>query len=184
MATGPDVVISDTKANILAKTPKLGTIAFATDTVEFYLADGTNWRKVPFALVPEPQNPDMGQIQDSSKIGYGTTYITDKSLNNVTIGSNGTASNGGIRVTTAGVFQVNLNGTWYDIDVRFTFRFDSTLNGYVFEHQASGFTYYLDTMTGQSTTNLGSNGYPIMNAYKTSMGAVPSPCLIGGRVIS
>lgn len=172
-----------TKAAILALTTTAGKIGFSSDTLELWMADGSTWRKIPFALVPDTSSPDMGYLQDSSRIGYGTTYVTDKTLNNTVIGSNGTASTGGVRVTTAGVFQVYLNGSWNTVVTNFILREDATF-GYTFEHMPVGFTQYLEIMTGQSLSNLGLNGLPITNAYKTSMGAYPAPAVIGGRSIT
>jgi hypothetical protein len=174
------VPMVDTKANILASTATNGKVGFSTDTLELFIADGSVWRTVPFALVSG--NYDMGAPTDPSSIGYGKGWISDKTLNNTVIGSNGTASTGGVRVTTAGVFQVYLNGSWNTVVTNFVLREDATY-GYSFEHMPIGFTQYLEIMTGQSLYNLGLNGYPITNAYKTSMGAYPPPPIIGGRSI-
>jgi hypothetical protein len=181
VATIPRVTVAKESA-ILASIPVSGQVAYATDTQSLYVGDGTNWNKVPFALVPESANPDMGAVQNSSRIGYGTTYVTDKTLNNTVIGSNGNPTNGGVRVTTAGVFQIYLNGTWNTVVTNFVLREDPTF-GYTFEHMPIGFTNYIEIMTGQSLGNLGLNGLPITNAYQTSMGAYPVPAVVGGRAI-
>lgn len=129
---------------------------------------------------------DMGYITNSDIRGYGTDYITDKTLNNIVIGSNGTASNGGVRITTAGSFDVNLLGTWYPVSANIILVEDTsapTFAGFVYESKPVGYTQYIEVMTGSSVFNRGNNGYPITNAWKTSMGANPVPPIIGGRVI-
>jgi len=175
-------VIVDTQTNILALTPTSGKLAYATDLLKFYLADGTNWYQIPLTLAIDLQAPDMGYTQDSAKTGYGTTYITDKSLNNITVGSNGTASTGGLKVTTGGQLQVYLNGVWNTIVNNFVFREDSSF-GYTLEHQPVGFTNYIEIMTGETLGNLGLNGLPLTNGYKTVMGCMGIPATIGGRTI-
>lgn len=170
----------DTQANILAETAASGLVAFSTDTLALWIADGSTWRKVPFALVPDLAAPDLGYRQDSAPIGIGTDYIADKTLTNVVLGANGAAATGGVRVTTAGVFQVYLNGSWNTVVTNFILREDSTY-GYSFEHMPVGFTQYLEIVSGNSPYNLGLNGIPITQGYITSLGAYPvQPILDGG----
>jgi hypothetical protein len=125
---------------------------------------------------------DIGLNQNSDLRGYGLEYITDKTLNNVVIGSNGATSSGGLKVTTGGVLQVYLSGGWQTVVSNFIFREDSSY-GYTLEHAPIGFTNYIEVMTGQSLNNLGLNGLPITNAYKTSQGAFPLTGVIGGGTI-
>ena len=177
------VITVDTKANILASTATSGKLAFSSDTLEFFSADGTTWRKMPFVFVADSANPDMGFDQTSSRIGYGTWYITDKTLNNVVVGHNGTAGEGGIRIdpTTAN-FQVYQSGGWQTLVANFIFREDSTF-GYTLEHAPTGFTNYIEVMTGQTLSNLGMNGLPLTNGYQTVMGAYGVCSKIGGRTV-
>ena len=176
-------IIINTLDNILGSTPTSGIAAIATDTGEFYIANGTNWLHiVPNAAVISASAPDMGAEQDSAPTGYGDTYITDKTLNSIIIGANGSGSPGGLRVTSSG-FQVYLNGAWNTIVNNFVLRENSNFS-YTLEHAPIGFTNYLEIMTGQSLNNLGLNGYPLTNAYTTSMGAYPFPAIVGGRTIS
>ena len=172
----------DTKANILASTATSGKLAYSTDTNEFFTGNGSVWEAVPFALVPQSANPAMGAIKDSSLIGYGVDYISDKALNYNTIGSNGNPVMGGFRVTTGGVFQVYANGQWNNVVINFTLREDPTF-GYAFEHQPEGFTEWIDVMTGQSLENLGLNGLPLTNGYQSVQGCMGVPSVIGGRQI-
>lgn len=180
---GEDFTLTtDTKANILASTPTAGTMAFSTDTFEFYIANGTGWMKQDFALVPESANPDMGYVQTSSKIGYRPTYLTNKVIENSSVGySNfvGTPPTGAIRITSTGYFQIYLNGVWNNVVINFVFRENSSY-GYTFEHQPIGFTQYIEIMSGNSLANVGLNGLPITQNYLTSMGPYPSAPRVGG----
>lgn len=175
-------ISTDTKANILAGTATAGKMMYATDTYEFYLGTGSTWYKVPFALVPEPQAPDMGYLQDSSKIGYGTSYITDKAIANSSVGSNANTTNGSIRFSNP-YFQVYANSRWNNVVMNFVFKEDSNY-GYTFEHQPVGFTSYIEIMSGNSLDNLGLNGLPIIQGYKVSMGAYPFLAYVGGGTIT
>lgn len=168
--------IADTRANILAMTATAGLSAYATDTYEFLVGDGTNWRKDPFALVTEPVAPDMGYTQESSKIGYGTTYVTDKSLNNVTLGSNTSTSERGIWANEDGAF-IYLNGTAQKFVTGFRFR--ETDSGYVLEHQPLEDGEWIAVFTGNSES-VGLNGIPLVQGYKTSMGAYPPKTIMDG----
>lgn len=176
------IALFDTKTNILAATPTARKLAFSTDTFEMFVANGVGWYLLPFPAILEPAAPDMGYTQASARIGMAQTYITDKSLNYTTVGQSANAEAGAIRTTATGKFQVYLNGVWNDIVINFVFREDATF-GYTFEHAPVGFTNYIEIMTGQSLNNLGLNGLPLVNAYKTSMGAYPCPAKIGGRTI-
>ncbi len=176
-------IIIDTKANILASTPTASYMGFSSDTLEVFIANGSVWEMSPFRLLPESANPDMGYLQNSSRIGYNPTYITDKDISNSRLLEfSGTPTSGAMRTTTAGIMQVYLNGVWNNVVINFVFREDGSF-GYALEHMPIGFTNYIELMTGQSLGNLGMNGLPIINAYKVSMGAYPVCATIGGRTI-
>lgn len=66
LPSGLGIPIVDTKVNILARTgDNTGQLYYASDTYEFYVHTGSNsYYKVPFALVPQSANPDMGYYQD------------------------------------------------------------------------------------------------------------------------
>lgn len=175
-----------TKANIMARTGDAqGQLAFATDTLELYISNGDNtWNKQPFKFVLEPAAPDMGYTQDSSVIGYGDDYVSDKLLANVDIGNSADTSHASanrmpIRASN-GQFQVYANSQWNNIVVGFTFRMDSSF-GYTLEYLPTGFTDYIEIMSGNSLNNLGLNGLPIYQNYKSSVGAYPYPVQIQGR---
>ncbi len=177
-------VIVETKAGILAQSPSAGKLAYATDTLEFYLYDGTNWKVMPLELETETATPDMGAYNQeglgvSDKAGYYDTDITDKKLHNVTLLENANATEGSIRTTTSGVFQVYLNGVWNNVVINFVLREDSS-GAYELEHAPVGFTYYYEVMSGNSD-NLGLDGYPIIQQYTANMGCYgPTLELSGG----
>lgn len=176
--------IVDTKANILARTgDATGQPYFASDTYEVFVHIGSNaYYKVPFALVTEPANPDMGYTQESSRIGYGVDYVSDKLLANVDIGNAADTTNAGtnrapIRVSES-VLQVYLSGAWKDVVTGFRLREDDS--GYlVFEHKPTGMSEWLEINSGNSNT-LGLNGLPIIQQYGASMGAYPAKLVMDG----
>lgn len=184
-------VTNDTKANILASTATEGKLAYATDTYEFYVANGSSWYKVPFALVSESANPDMGMYSSNSAIGIipptsagSDGVISDYSFVNGKIGGAGIAANGGIRFNTStGYMQIYANSTWNNVVIGFTFE-ELSDYGYALTHLPTGLTYKIEVMSGNSITNLGLNGLPITQGYITDMGAYPSFQSVGGRTIS
>jgi len=171
-----------TKAEILATTATLGKFAYATDTFEFYMGDGSVWNKVPFKLIPESATPNMGYLpSEGDNIGFSPTYVSNKTLTNIKIGySSSNLGTGSLRITTAGNLEVYLNDVWNKIVMNFVFLEDSD-NNYTFEHQPIGFTSYIEVMSGNSINNLGLNGLPIVQQYRVDMGAYPSRNVLGGR---
>lgn len=184
-------ITTNTKANILASTATLGTLAYSTDTNELYVYDSTasQWKKVPLVLVTQSPSPDMGYTQISSVIGInppstttaGDGSISDYALTNCYIGSQGIAQNGGIRFYN-GYLQVYANSTWNNVVIGFTFS-ELAGYGYCLTHQPTGLTFPLEVMSGNSITNLSLSGYPVTQGYITDMGAYSSCQSVGGRVI-
>jgi|WetSurMetagenome_2_1015567.scaffolds.fasta_scaffold15037_3 hypothetical protein len=167
------IVKVDTKANILALTATAGLIAYATDVNRFYYANGTSWYEAPIALKARSANPNMGIDQDNPLSGYSDVTITDKSIYNSRILGNANATEGSIRTTTTGYFQIYLNGVWNTVVINFVLRENAT-NSYVFEHQPIGFTEWIEIMSGNGRT-LGLNGLPLVSQYQASMGAYGVP---------
>lgn len=167
----------DTEANILATSAAITGFAYGTDTEQFYLADGANWRRLSLKMNAEPQAPDMGSETDSTKDGYYEDAITDKDISNSKIGSNANNEERSVRTAATGL-QLYLNGQWNDL-YELYLREDDTF-GYVVEHLPIGFDEYIEVMTGNSLQNLGLNGRPITQQYKTSMGVYPAPQIIDG----
>jgi hypothetical protein len=169
-------LLTDTKANILANTPT-GTdpvIAFATDTLKFYLYDGTNWRVADIRL--GASGTDMGYVTDSPRQGYHHEYITDKKLYNVVLqGFNGTAENGAIRINVA-ESPDTLEIYMRDEDW-FTLIYDLTTEYGDFRHVP--ISEEIQIWKGDGVT-MGLNGNPIVSEYQVDMGCNPTPRIIYG----
>lgn len=181
-SAGVSGAITDTKANLLGTLRDAGVIAYASDTKQFgvYTAAGLDFQQLP--QVAEVAAPDLGSIQNSPRNGYAASYVTDKSLVNCTVGYSGVASAGGLRITSAGKFQLYLNSVWNDIVFNFVLR-EISANNYALEHAPIGFSNYLEMMTGMSLSALGRNGLPLTAGYRTTIGAYGYPGKIGGRAI-
>lgn len=168
------VATVDTKANILALSPSATQVAFASDTKEFLLWDGTSWQIASLKLSEESESPDMGSAQDNDKLGYSATFITDKNLHNVTLYGNVRAENGAIRVDTTQTpnrFQVYLRDKWNTYYDDFTTEYDD-LRHTPLEKQ-------IYVWRGDSV-KVGLNGRSVIQEYQVSMGAFPPPKVISG----
>lgn len=184
-------VFEDTEANILASTKDAGTLAYSTDTYYLFKSMGAGvWKKSAFRFQTEAQVPDIGltaPMTDPSRIGYGETWLSDKLIANVDIGSNANTANASatrIPIRAYGsTLQIYVNGAWQTVVSNFVFTEDSVW-GYSLAHTPVGFTSQIEVMSGTSLHNLGLNGLPIVNHYNVSMGAYPVPAIVGGRTIS
>lgn len=165
-----------TEATILALTPIAGSIAWATDLKQFMMADGTNWYVNSGYMDINLQAPDMGHKQDSNRSGYHKDYITDKRISNSSFGSNAATVAGGVRYNaTLLKLQGYLNSAWETIVSNLLL---VEVAG-VLEHTPIGYTNRIAVFSGNSD-NLGLNGLPIIQGYKTSMGAYPVKAQIDG----
>ena len=179
------VLVSNTRAIILASSPTVRTVALATDTLEMLVWDGLAWYVAPLELIVQPNAVDMGLLPpmvQNDRAGYSAATITDKTINNSTIGGNANTTTGSIRVS-SGVLQIYLLGTWNDVVTGFRFREDSVSGQYELEHRPIGFTSWIEVMSGNSDA-LGLNGLPMTQGYVTSMGAYPVHGQIVGRTIT
>lgn len=180
-AISSGVATIDTEKNILALTPTANKIAWASDLRQLFFADGTNWWVLSAYLDKNLQNPDEGYIQGSNREGYGSLYITDKSINHCSIGANATTVTGGIRYNSTGlnsnpVLQTYYGAVWNNIVAGFNFQEISA----VLEHTPVGFTQRIAVFSGNSDL-LGLNGISMIQGYKVSMGAYPvAPQINGG----
>lgn len=169
-------------ATILATTPTVTTLAYASDTSEFYFFDGSAWKVAPLELSTRSATPDMGAYTQtdgqgiSDLQGYYDTVITDKLLTNCAIKGNANTTEGSVRTTTTGAFQIYLNARWNTVVINFVFREDST-GAYELEHQPVGFNLYYEVMSGNSD-NLGIDGKPLVQQYSADMGAFQSDIII------
>ena len=155
-----------------------GEMAYATDTNEFFIFNGTQWQKIPFVLVADSATPDMGNIQTSSRIGLSTDYITDKAIAHCKIGSNDNLTEGSIRYDQPN-FQIYRNGAWINITVDVATRLDEVY-GYVVEYIPAGYTKYYELMSGNSSSIITLSGLPMVQGYKASMGAYSLPQVVDG----
>lgn len=118
---------------------------------------------------------DQGYEQSSSIDGITADYISDKTLHNVALkGHPGTKQVGSIwtdNTVTPSVLYIRLNG------VDNTIKYDFTTASSELEH--TPLSYLIDVWSGNSN-QLGNNGLPLVQEYKTSMGAYPVPLLIDG----
>ena len=169
--------VMNSESSILSSSPDEGRIVLDGSTGFLYIGTGSKWLKLPFRAIEEKQNPDIGWAQNSSRIGYGEDYITDKTLNYVKIGGGANNEEGAIRIVN-GTYQVYLNGRWNDIVLGFRFREDET-GSFEFEHQPIGFTEWIEIFSGNSESK-GLNGRPIIQQYTASMGAYPPALQIDG----
>jgi hypothetical protein len=181
------VEIQDTLKNVLNNTPVSGMRAWATDFNVLLVANGTNWSVASGYLTQLVQNPDMGFVSFSDRIGYGRDYVTDKLLANCAVGANANTTVGGLRFNSAiNELQVYFNGQWNTlapIELR-----DNPANTFypaniIAEHlpnQGVGFVTWIDITSGNSDEVFGLNGLPVVMNNKASMGAYPFPNNING----
>lgn len=190
--TGPIPITVDTKANILASAATSGKLAFSSDTYEFFSADGTTWRKAVFTFVTDTSSPDMGYLQDTSRIGIQPTtstangWLTDYIFANCAVASNSNTTGASttripIRAS-GGVLQMysSTASAWQTIVANYVFSENSSY-GYALEHTPVGYTTAIEIMSGNSLNSLGLNGFSIIQGYSVSMGAYPPTPRITGR---
>lgn len=181
-----DTITVSTRSVILASTPsEAGQLAYATDSEEFFVYNGSSWQVAPLELKAVTSTLDMGAFnQDglgvSDRSGYYHDTITDKNLSNIRILENARDEEGAIRTTTSGIFQVYLNGVWNDVVINFVLREDAS-GSYELEHAPVGFNWHYEVMSGNSDT-LGIDGKPIVQQYTSSMGAYQTNLQIDGGV--
>ena len=183
----------NTKANILSTTPPSGSIAFATNTKELLIYDGTTWREAPLSLKTRGTGVDMGIFNDtngtyqlfgdSKEQGYFDDAIFNKlisfsKLSEVVLGDNTTnVQEGAIRFNNSS-FQVYANATWNDIVINFRFREDPDGN-YELEHKPIGFNLWYEVNSGNSNV-LGLDGLPVIQQYNSTPGIYGSKLIIDG----
>lgn len=165
----PTKIKVDTEANILALTPSSGKAAYGTDTQFFYVADGTNWRRASLKFYTDSANPDMGVEQNNAKDGYYATFITDKGLFNVYIGTNPSTNEGGIwfdNTVSPKLLKVYSDGAEKTVMIDFTNETGELV------HEPFAVGEPIRVRNGMSVA-IGLNGRPIYNEYAISMGAYP-----------
>lgn len=162
-------LIENTEVNILALTPTAGLNAFATDTLNYFIADGTNWNRSMFPHTVDNSNPDMGLPIYNNSWGYGIDYISNKSLNSTKFGFTANNEEGAVRVNTQSLInflQVYLNGVWKNVTAGFTFR---EVSG-VLQTLPVGYAWWYEVYSGNSDLK-DSDGSPFVKGYITDIGA-------------
>lgn len=173
LPAGLTSVLIDTRNNILADTPTAGKLAFATDVLKFFVADGSNWHQAELKLTAVSAM-DMGAEPDNPRLGYHPDWITDKTLFNVVIGGNVVEENGALRFNLTeepDTFELYVNGAWGTILYDLTYAYGD------FRHMP--IALLIRVWSGMSVL-LGLNGRPIVNEYEVSMGAYPPPRTLNG----
>jgi len=169
----------DTLINIFDLSPSSGDMAYANDTEEFLIYDGSNWQRAATEFDQETGAPDMGPTVESGMVqndraGYGSDYITDKTLTNVLLGGNARTENGGLRIDTTqdpDTFEIYLASAWQDI------LYDLTNDDGDFRH--TPLNKAIKIWSGL-TVEVGVNGRPNGNEYVWDMGSHPAPRYIDG----
>jgi hypothetical protein len=124
-----------------------------------------------------PDLVDMGAEQVNDVRGYGAGHVAEKTFAYCKFGSEAFEEDGAVR-TYNGFLQAYLNNEWEDIVTNFRFREDE--NGeYELEHKPIGFNSWIEVMSGNSDL-LDPDGNPIVQQYKTNMGAYSTPLEIDG----
>lgn len=169
---GGTSITIDTKANILATaSPSSGDLAYATDTKDFYIYEGSDWYVMP-AVMLKRTNIDAGWRQTHG--GYEKDYITNKTLHNIAIGGSDWESNGVMQVdidNTPDTLEIYLRDQWNQIV------YDLTTTYGDFRHAPFGDLVYV--WTGDSVAD-GLNGQPIMQEYKQVAGCMGAYTVIDG----
>lgn len=172
------VATIDTRENILALSPAEPQMAYATDTEELLLWDGSAWRVASIALSEISVGQDQGWTQDNDKRGYGEDYTDGKKHTSMGIGAfNETPYEGAIKVDASQspiTFEIYLRGQWNQIFYDF-----QMVNGDL-EHIPE--TYVIDVRSGNSN-EVGLNGIPIVQEYSVDHGCYPYPTVIDGGTL-
>lgn len=173
----------DTRANILASSPALRTMALATDTLEMFYWTGSAWYVAPLELDSENTTPDMGAYNSdglgvSDRQGYYSNVITDKVLHHMVIGHSDRTESGSFRVS-SGELQVYLSSAWSTIVTGFRFQQDSTSQVGELEYRPSGYSNYYGVQNGNGN-DLDYNGLPLVQQYQASMGVYAAKIVVDG----
>ncbi len=174
----PEAFFTDTIDNILVVPPVATIPAYASDLGVNLISDGTQWNINTSYFVPQADAHDIGAEEFSNRIGYGKTYVTDKSLSNCAIGF-GSVSNpmdGQLRhflntFFNTEVLQIYQNGEWETLPANVTLRDNQAAQRHALEHFPLTNTW-IRTFSGDSEL-VGLNGRSIVQGYQVDLGAYP-----------
>jgi len=163
----------NTKAAILASAPSSPGSAFATDTGESFVWDGSGWQVAPLMSSPEVAAPDIGYTQDNDKLGYSADYLDGKKATNFAIGQfNDQPYNGALRLNQdnhPSTMELFARGVWNQLF------YDFQMTSGQLEHIPKEFT--INVRSGSSIEK-GLNNVPIVRGYSTDIGVYPYPIVI------
>lgn len=166
--TLPAAKVVSTKVVILALTPTSGLDAFATDTLEYFIANGTSWYKAIFPMAVASANPDIGLETYNNENDYGIDYISGKRLSNVKIGTTTKNEEGAVKMAVVegiNAIQFYLNGALRTAVVDKNFR---EVNG-ILQTKPIGYTEWLNVFSG-SNLIMNADGDPFVIGYQGNMG--------------
>jgi hypothetical protein len=166
-----DLVLIDTRANILATTPSAGKLAFASDYNRFYSADGTTWHGVAIKLGTPSTGVDIGVFPFEDDQGYSSTDIDTKTLHNISVGGYDTTRTwvreGSMKYNpTTLKLQVYVNAAWRNVVTMTTDEENAIM---LWTDDWDGYDYY---------------GKNIIHGHAVDMGVFASDHLIDGGLIS
>lgn len=173
----------DTRANILASSPTVRRLAFATDTLELFYWTGSAWYVAPLEMDTDTSTPDMGAYNSdglgvSDRQGYYSNVITDKVLHHMVVGHSDRTESGSFRVN-SGELQVYLSSAWNTIVTGFRFQQDSTSQVGELEFRPTGYSNYYGVQNGNGN-DLDPNGLPLVQQYIASMGLYAAKIVVDG----
>ncbi len=162
----------------------MGDLFFATDTNQWYLYDGTDFKVIPLPLETDDQTGVNIGTQDTFVTKYNPDYITDVGIFNGNIGgmvvvdTNRTADGmlRSVEVEGAVQLQYYTDGAWRAILTGIQLQEDTS----VLEFQPFGTDYWIETHTGNSNVK-GLNGRPFIQAYEIDIGANPIRRIFSGK---
>ncbi len=168
-------VVSDTKTTIISSSPDSLQLAYATDTQELLLWDGTNWRVASIPLQIQEEAIDAGYTQDNDKNGYGDDYIQNKRAYDFSLGDHTNSPiQGSLRVNSANnpvTFEIYLRDRWYKLI------YDLNMDNQELQHTPEN--YDVQVWSGNSVET-GLTGQPIIQEYQVDSGAYPVQTIIDG----
>ena len=168
-------VVSNTKTTIISSSPDSLQLAYATDTKEFLLWDGTNWKVASIEL--SNAGLDAGANQSDGN-GYYSDEITSKYLYNMVLRGTDREEEGSIGLDTTTnptTLRIYSNGEWQIIITNFSINTDNELVHFPAQRE-------IDVRSGNST-DLSLSGYPVIQEYQTSAGAYQPPVILSGGTL-
>ena len=168
-ASGESSYLVDTKANILATTATAGNAGFASDTLELFIGDGTNWQKSPLVF-EQPVATSIGAIEYDGNSGYNKNTVSNKVLATTTIGDYTSTfiKEGSLRRNTdLDKVQVYLEGEWRNI---------VTMTQ---EKEDDVFYYSQERELSEQEVS----GHMVMQFGRLDIGAIPSDYILDGGTL-